>query len=194
MSAEECRKADALTRQSGQGKRRCASFDAACPDCGCENHSIGLGSPGIVSSAETLARFHFSPNDVDDNGKPTPFAFSDVAELGLSVTREQASDLVMTAAIAKRLDNLDASADWHSVSLASVADIRSIHRSLQNKPLERAFGVYDTAEPDNPEHAEVMQTKAGRSLRSELRKKFSAVDRRDYRSGRLQPCRSGKPG
>ena len=100
----------------------------------------------------------------------------------------------MTTAISKRLDKLELLADWHSVSRALVAEIRSIKRSLPNKAPERAFGVYDTAEPDNPQHAEVMQTKAGRSLRSELRKKFLAIERQEYRSGRLQPRRSGKSG
>ena len=165
MSAEECRKADALTRQPGHGDKRCASFEAACFDCGCERYSVGPGSPGVVDPAETVTRFHFSPIDVDENGKLTSFAFLDVAELGLSVTREQASDEVMTAAISKRLGRMKPDAVWQSVSIASVAEIRKIQRLQPNKSPERAFGVYDTAEQDNCQHAEIMQTKAGRSLR-----------------------------
>ena len=188
MSTDECRAVDALTRQSEQSNKRCVSFENACPNCLCEEYSVGIGSPGPINSEERLTRFHFSPLDFDFSGKLTTFAFSDVESIGLSITREQASDEVMLAAIERRLHLLEPDVVWHSVSVASASAIRALTRTQENKAPERAFCVYDTAEPENVQHAEVMQTKAGRKLRSELRKQFGAVLRSEYRSGRLHPC------
>lgn len=131
--------------------------------------------------------------DLDDDGRPTTAAFSDVDSVGLSTTRDQATDEVMEAAIAGRLNAMRTSAEWHSVSIALVSDIRGIFVDQENNNLKQAFCVYDTAEPENVEHAEVMATKTSRRTRQELRSKFLAVGRCSYRSDLLQPIRSSEP-
>ena len=195
MTAERCRAADTDTRLPGMGAQRCSRFEAACAECGCEDFSIGQahGSPGKVNPGEAVVRFHFAPEDIDDDGYPTTLAFSDVAELGLSVTRDRATDEQMGDAILARLSRLPEKSDWHSVSIASVADIRELCRRQKDKAPERAFCVYDTAEPGFPMHAEVCGTKASRKMRADMRDRFLAVPRAKFRDGLVNPVRTGNP-
>lgn len=189
MTEEECRAADVASRRSELANKRCARFEEACENCGCEKFSIGENSPGVVSSDEELVRFHFSPNDFGDDGSLTTLAFSDVTSLGLSVTRDQATNQQMQDAISARLKRLPPEGEWVSVSIAQTGSIKSIFRNQPQKDPERAFCVYDTAEPDNPLHAEVCQTKAGRKFRADLRNAFNAASRAVFRDGVLNPSR-----
>ncbi len=124
MSRENCLRIASETEVDA--RKRCIRFDKECPGCLCERFSFGNGSPGLVASDEVLVRFHFSPCDLDDEGRPTTFAFSDVESLGLSVTRDRATDAEMEVAIARRISSARQELTWQSVSLIRTLEVRNI--------------------------------------------------------------------
>jgi hypothetical protein len=185
MSEETCRRIAAETYVDAS--RRCRRFEDECPECACEHFSFGNGSPGMVASDETLVRFHFSPHDIDEDGRPTPMAFTDVDSIGLSVTRDGCTDAEIERAMADRIAASGWGLTWHSVSLIPTREVRKLYRTQQGKKPERCFCVYDTAEEGNRMHAEICGTRAGRKFRKHLRDLCSLVLRGEYRGGALKP-------
>jgi len=186
MSEENCRRIAEETHHDASN--RCKRFGDECPECECESYSFGNGSPGIVAPEETLVRFHFSGHDIDDEGRLTTAALTDVVSVGLSVTRNGASHIEIELAISGRIAAAKRLLTWHSVSLIPAAGVKKICRKQEGKAPERCFCVYDTAVKENRMHAEICGTKAAaRKARKDLRDLCHWVQRKDYRQGALMP-------
>lgn len=112
-------------------------------------------SPGVVDTSEVLARFVFSPIQIDRKGKVKPNSFSHVHSKGCSIQRDSAvNDTEILALVENILSEKDDRA-WKGVVLGKCSDIRII--TVEDTDY-RAVCVYDTAEPENPAHAELCQT------------------------------------
>lgn len=153
-------------------------IDEQSPDCACEAASVSPHSPGIVANDETVWRLILSPVHYDtEEGKVKEAAFHDVANKGMSVQRmsiigdENAirhQGLTRAAAAAKQ---------DRTFECAIGANV-GIIRSLCGPEGEGRFCVYDTANANDPGHADVCLTKqksktARAVMRRELQKAFA---------------------
>lgn len=129
---------------------RVGSFNACAPGCACEAHPMSPHSPGVVRDEELVSRFIFSPMHVTKSGAIKPSLFSHAERQGCSVQRERAENQEVISFVH---DFLQVSADhkWLGVVSARSGDLRALR--IDGVP-ERPICVYDTAEPNNPAHAE----------------------------------------
>jgi hypothetical protein len=145
----------ALTSGINEPSRRVTDFNLAAPNCQCELHRTSWYSPCPVRGPETLTRFIFSPLHVKKNGELKPSLFSHIETSGCSVQREiMATNAELLPWIKKFLANQNKQA-WHGTVSGSCADLR---RVMVTNSTNRSLAVYDTAEQENPSHAEVFQT------------------------------------
>ncbi|MGO9473022.1 MAG: hypothetical protein ACLPWS_06350 [Rhodomicrobium sp.] len=175
-----------------EGKELQEKVEEQFPDGVCETVSISPHSQGPVEDSETLMRFVFAPIHVDEKtGAPLPTAFSDAWNSDLSVFREErASDEEIRLAITQVKEiglakNPPKPRKLVAIMLAAASQIRA---EMVESTVSRAFRVYDTAEPEKPNHASVFVTKTARSknmgekkVRRRLFELFVAVQ--GYRSG-----------
>ena len=155
--------------------KRVSEFNQAAPNCQCEGFRTSKFSPYPVKNSELLTRFIFSPLHVRKNGELKPSLFTHVETSGCSVQREHlATNAELSPWVQGFLLNQDKQSWFGTVSALS-SDIREVGLSQSSN---RAFAVYDTAERNNPAHAEVFQTQyvvdeADRiELRAEIMKAF----------------------
>lgn len=151
---------------------------------------MSKNSPGTVSSAETLARFIFSPIHVHKKtGAILPSLFSYAERQGCSVQRDARADTEELAAFTSTFLKSNAKARWIGVVLAKCDDIRAIRLDGGSA---RTTCVYDTAEESNPAHAEICWTAQAleEGDAGELRKKLldafktsSPISPSAYRNG-----------
>lgn len=156
---------------------RIQDINSVAPSCTCEEYSMSFFSPGVVQSNEHVALFIFDPIfKLSKDGKAKPNAFSHVKSKGRSVQRH---DIATNDELISFTNNfLKDKGDrvWKGVLLASCDVIRAIklHDSIN-----RSLCVYDTAEKDNPAHAEIGQSQYvieeadSNELRYELLKAFN---------------------
>lgn len=116
---------------------------------------MSVHSPGVVDDSEKLARFVFSPYQVDKKGKLKPSAFSHVYDKGCSIQRETIAGndeilLFINQFLEKREDHV-----WKGLLVAESSAVRNIFVKNTSR---RAVCVYDTAEKENQSHGEICQT------------------------------------
>jgi hypothetical protein len=112
-------------------------------------------SPCVVDDTEELARFVFSPFQVDKKGRLNSGAFSHVHQKGCSIQRNSLTDnKEMLLFINRLLENRD-DLVWKGLLVADSGVVRKI---LAGDSVQRAVCVYDTAEKENPSHGEICQT------------------------------------
>lgn len=134
---------------------RVSEINAAAPDCACEKYRMSVHSPGVIGDSETLARFVFSPYQVDKRGKLKSSAFSHVYDNGCSIQRDtMAGNDEILAFVNRFLEKRD---DYVWKGLL-VADSGAVRKILIKNSTRRAVCVYDTAEKENPSHGEICQT------------------------------------
>lgn len=144
-----------------------------------EQMSASDHSPGPVCDGEIVYRQILHPIHIDvETKKLKPTAFADAADKGMSVERVahkslddiQQSGRDRAAAQRKNPKNSER-------RLFAVAELHSIDiRAIVVDGGKRALAVYDTAECDNPAHADVYQIIPGRqSFRSARSQLFDAV-------------------
>jgi hypothetical protein len=150
-------------------------------------------SPRPVADSERIARFVFSPIHVGKKGNLKPSLFSHVDEKGCSVQRDSiASDQELLALVQTFL-NSRADYVWMGVVIGSCQEIRKVLAPGHWFVAKRTVCVYDTAEPDNPAHAEICRTcRIQEADRAELRAKLLRIfgdgtmtDRQVYRAGNV---------
>jgi hypothetical protein len=108
-------------------------------------------SSGVVTANERLARFAFHPIHLDKKGRLKPSIFSHAETKGCSVQREgHAADDEIANFASTFLSSRD-DRTWKGVLIASYQDLRDIRAASDPGQL---ICVYDTAEQDNPAHAE----------------------------------------
>lgn len=183
-----------INRDSGVAdpKRRAEEFAKAAPNCICELQTTSPHSPGAIESSEILTRFIFSPVHVRKKiGDVMPSAFSHANTSGCSVQRENlATANELTLWLKKYLEN-NTEHRWVG-TLNCTSD--SIKAFSLNDSSNRAVGVYDTAECENPAHAEIFKTEYvieeadSLEVKRELLRKFNSgvlTKPTKYRSGHL---------
>ena len=112
-------------------------------------------SPGVVKDSESFARFVFSLIQVDKKGNVKPNSFSHVHSSGCSIQREYvAKDDEIVELINLVLNGKEDRA-WKGVIFGKCQDVRNIVTDAGNL---RTVCAYDTANPENPAHAELCQT------------------------------------
>ena len=147
-------------------------------------------SSSPVASSEIVVRFVFSPIHRTRKGELNPSFFSHTMTKGCSVQRESvASDDELLTFTRKSLSGREDLA-WFGVATATSEALRGLKAPGTGS---RAVCVYDTAEPDNPAHAEMCKTQHiqeadAAELRRSLMSVFNdgiLVDRQAYRNGRI---------
>lgn len=112
-------------------------------------------SPGTVEDSEILARFVFSPIQVDKKGKVKPNSFSHIQSYGCSIQRDSIAEERELLELVKQVSGSKDDLAWKGVIAGQCRDIRDI---LIDETHRRAICVYDTANPDNPAHGELCQS------------------------------------
>ena len=109
----------------------------------------------MVGDSEKLARFVFSPFQVDKKGRLNSGAFSHVHQKGCSIQRDSlAGNDEISLFINRFLKNRD-DLVWKGLLVADSGVVRKI---FARDSAQRAVCVYDTAEKENPSHGEICQT------------------------------------
>ena len=135
--AEQC---CALLKENEDSDKLADLLEATFPNCSCEGHSVGEGSPGPVADVEGVIRLVVSPRDIDEDGRPSLPQFNKAFKNGFSVCRSVASDDEMRELA---IDNLLCRSDQnirvvHQLMIGEVVEIRSAMEGGQ-----RIFAVYD---------------------------------------------------
>lgn len=152
-----------------------AHFDELCPACACEASSMSPHSAaGVVNDDETVWRLILSPIHFDtQTGRVKEAAFSDAWGRGLSVLRGK---LIDNAGVLRRrgVDRAGNSA-VRKFECAAGAQVGMV-RSLRSADGAGRFCVYDTAEQDEPAHADICQTRhAGKAAQKQLRRELQKL-------------------
>jgi len=134
------------------GAVRIDGINQAAPDCICEKYRMSQFSPNTVDNSENLARFIFSPIHVDRKGRIKPSIFSQIFTTGCSIQRDGIATSNELIDFTQKFLSGDDNRLWKGVLIAKSETVRKIVNSLKNQ----AICVYDTAEMDNPAHAEMM--------------------------------------
>lgn len=173
---------------------RVRDFGFSALNCVCEAQTTSPYSQAPVSNIETVTRFIFSPIHVSTkNGKVLPAAFSHVATKGCSVQREA---IVSTDELRQWIGSYQLKNAEHVWMGTLASDCQSLRDIQLSDKTTRVVAVYDTAERENPAHAEIFQTEyviddADRvELRVEIYKRFgngALIVPSAYRNGALQP-------
>lgn len=141
--------------QRTQNDHRVSEINAAAPDCACEKYRMGEYSPGVIGDTEMLARFVFSPYQVDKKGRLNSSAFSHVYSKGCSIQRDTIVENEEIFTFVKKFLEEGDDRVWKGLLWAECGTVRKI---LTNNASRRAVCVYDTAEKNNPAHGEICQT------------------------------------
>lgn len=152
-----CQKINSDTYYS---KQRVYEFNTTAPNCSCENFTSSEHSIGPVTDQEILVRIATSPLFVDKAGKIKPNIFSHIFTVGCSVQREGLAtnkELIelISKFVASKADNA-----WEGALIAKCSELRGIFVKSNNS---RAVCIYDTAEKENPAHAEISQAQIAMS-------------------------------
>ncbi|WP_018323457.1 hypothetical protein [Bradyrhizobium sp. WSM2793] len=147
MTLQQCRAAFAQPDKQLAGR----VYDATQALCGCEQFSMADESPGVVADHEGLCLIISDPTDIQD-GRLSPTSLIRVDTSGVSVLRDAAHndefDLTITE-LKARSAAANKPRSFIGVCLFSAHTLRQ-----QNG--NRFLGVYDTALPGKPHHADVL--------------------------------------
>ena len=184
----------AINRESGaiDVKARALEFATAAPNCVCELYTTSPHSPGVINDGEMLTRFIFSPIHINKKtGAVLSSAFSYANTSGCSVQREGfASAEELNRWLTKYLES-NSEHHWMGTLDCNSALVKSL--VLHDSP-NRVVGVYDTAEENNPAHAEIFRTEHvitdadALEVKRELLKKFNGgvlTKPQSFRKGHL---------
>lgn len=182
MNSSRCKEIFSSRRE--EGCPCCEAVAAEFPEFECEHCTVSDHSPGSVADDENVRRLVFSPLHLNTDGSFTPAAFQDAANKGASVDRvafcsdAETHSRGIAKAECKRASGND-SVRYVGFATASVAHVRAIRVATQAGSERRAFGVYDSAIPENIAHADLCQASgfdkaARRSIRESLWRAFGS--------------------
>lgn len=158
-------------------------LDEKQPNCCCQQHSVSEFSVGPVENHEKLIRLLVAPQH-GKNGRPKASALTDTERNGLSVFREAqivddhircvAMGLVTRAGENQCNPKKKAEVGVFGVLKMNCSTIREFIREGELKP---CYCVYDTAQADNPAHAETFQCVASvdDAIREDRRRQLFAI-------------------
>lgn len=148
MTLQQCRAAFAQPDKQLAGR----VYDATPQTlCGCEQFSMAESSPGVVADHEGLCLIISDPTDIQD-GRLSPTSLIRVDTSGVSVLRDAAHDDEFDLTITE-LKARSAAANKPRSFLGVC--LFSAH-TLRHQNGSRFLGVYDTALPGKPHHADVL--------------------------------------
>lgn len=185
-----CERCSQLHMDTYDATDRVERIIASAASCVCEQCRISPHSPGSIEADEILTRFANFPFQITKTGKIKTGMFSHTANRGCSIQREtKATNNELVASLEQFLSGRD-DATWKGILQARTSDVRSI---VLSDAKERAVCVYDTADENNPAHAEmcnsyVLTDEDNIELRFELTKAFDngrIINPIDYRGGKV---------
>ncbi len=203
---DTCRRCRELLAQHEDDRGLADLLEQQHPSCQCEQHCIGVGSPGVVQDNEYVHRIIASPRDYDPVSRTirvTPFG--KVAENGLSVWRGNGPEEDIRRLLE---DGLTRSASEPHREIFAICEVEAGEiRRMRSADDQRLFCIYDqTVCPVNPDeppvstHASVFLrvlappgTPHGKRMQKDyalqLREKFIAatIAAVEYRSGLCMP-------
>jgi hypothetical protein len=193
--SSSCKRVNRVAGKPGNEGKRVSEFNESHPRCACEICRVSKYSPSPVLSAEILVRFVLHPMHVNEKtGEIKASLFSHVEGKGCSVQRELWATNTELSLFLKKVCPAEAKTSWFGVVSATAGQIRTLQVAGDSR---QTFWVYDTAEKDNPSHAEVgramneLKTEDIQELRYELMKLFSPstqlIKPLHYRDGVLLP-------
>jgi hypothetical protein len=143
MRCTECR--EALNRAS---KHLAREIEQAFPGCECEQHSVGIESPGRIDDREILYRMFVSPVDVDNYGRLARQAFETAYVDGLSIIRECANNSDVENLVSDIL-SVKKGADLKTIRAIFKFECITVRDELVEfkKSNTRGFCVYDQTQP-----------------------------------------------
>lgn len=188
---KKCKNLHLDTRENNE---RILAINDLAPDCCCEKHKTSPYSTGPVQNSEKIARFVFSPLSVNPKtGKIKNNIFGHAFTNGCSTQREDLASDDEIRAFKNKFIASDSRWTWYGTLITDCATLRSI--GLPRQQNIRAMCVYDTAEKDNPSHAEFFHSQIQEiseedivELRYELFEAFNVKNPilpNSYRGGRL---------
>lgn len=161
--------------------QRADLIDKAHPAACCEAESVSSHSKGTIGDDEFAIRYIFSPIHLEEDGTVTAAAFSDVKDKGLSCERSQtqiAPPVLHERGAAQAQSYNEDKANEGKPRRTYVGTVQvkaaAVRELLCEVSKVRAFGVYDTALPENVDHMDIFQVLTGPSRpgQSRLRKKL----------------------
>lgn len=148
-----CKRLNTETKTAERASTRVSEFNAALPNCACEICRTSKHSPSPVKDGELLTRFVMHPVHINTKtGEFKASLFSHVDQKGCSVQRENLATNLELRLVLDEVSRIAGKLSWHGVVSASAEDVR-LARS--QKSGSRLYWIYDTAEHDNPAHAEI---------------------------------------
>jgi hypothetical protein len=157
---------------------KCKYLRANFSGCECESVKVSPHSPGQVQNDEILVRFILVKAQLDDEGRPTPMAFTDVETIGLSVNRlSHTNTEEMKRKVHLKLENdrrEGKDRDFMGVIKVLCGDVRGLVCDQKF----RTFCVYDTANIDDISQADICQegrSQEGRSKASQWRRRLKTI-------------------
>ena len=188
-----CKQLNTETKTAERVSTRVSEFNAALPNCACEICRTSKHSPSPVKDGELLTRFVLHPVHINPKtGELKTSLFSHVDQKGCSVQREGLATNLELRLVLDKASPIAGKLSWHGVVNAPAEDVR-LARS--QKSGSRLYWIYDTAEHDNPAHAEIgrasndLTEEDAQEVRFDLMKIFSSkamlVLPAQYRSGSL---------
>lgn len=144
-----------INADTHDAKNRVELINQSSLDCSCENFRMSHHSPFTVDDSELVSRFVFSPIHLNRKGELKPSLFTHVESSGCSVQRESIASPAEILDFVSTFLSGDSERKWHGVAQAKCGDIRKINVTNSDK---RNLCVYDTAEINNPAHAEICKT------------------------------------
>lgn len=145
-----------INQRTRDDKRRVDAINTAAPGCACEKFRMSKHSPYPVAESETLARFVFSPMHINKKtGAVLPSVFSHVQTVGCSIQRDSIAKFDEIVTFVRNFLAARDDRTWIGVLSGQCQKVRDIKAGESG---DRAVCIFDTAEPENPAHAELCQT------------------------------------
>ena len=164
---------------NAENKERCKALQAIplTEQLAWEVETASEHSPAVVGRGEVLCRHVENPTHFDAlNGTIKPNFFDDASSKGASVNRLSHTTIAAVQRCAQaKVDATNKSPPLTGLrkligyTTITAAEVRAVFTPT---PSLRALGVYDTAKPDDPSHADICQLvsgkKQGKSVRAQL--------------------------
>jgi hypothetical protein len=149
MTCAACRRAFATQPENEIAK---ALHRATAEPCGCEKFKMSDQSPGLVNDDELLGLVISDPNSLLPDGSISPIMFVPLDRGGLSTLRDAAANEefeLIISELKQRSAQRGSVRYFHGVCEFKVATVRYDGE-------DRLVGVYDTALPGKPHHADIV--------------------------------------
>ena len=164
---------------NAENKERCKTLQAISPSeqLAWEGETASEHSPCVVEDDEVLCRHVENPTHFDASSRTIkPTFFDDASNKGASVNRLSHTTIAAVqqraqAKVAATNENPPLTGVRRLIGYTTItaSEVRAVFTSPSSL---RALGVYDTAKPDDPSHADICQLvsgkQQGKSVRAQL--------------------------